>query len=266
MRSVFIGFLLAAVISAKSTLVDGVVVAVDPVARTMLVAHRPVAKYMDAMTMPFHVEDPAQLAGLHPGVRILFDLVVEKERSFARNVRRFGDSDVPVAAPKEKLGVGSELPDFRLIDQNGRAITRADLRGKVAAVDFIYTRCPLPDVCPRLSANFAALQRKFLPRLGADLVLLSVTVDPDYDTPAVLLDYAKRWRAETQGWRFLTGEVSGIAAALGEVYWTDEGSIGHNSITSIIGRDGKLAAMVDGSSWRIDQLEALVEKELELNQ
>ena len=67
----------------------------------------------------------------------------------------------------------------------------ADFRGKVVAVDFIYTRCPLPDVCPRLAANFAALQRRFRDRLGSELMLLSVTVDPEYDTPAVLADYAK---------------------------------------------------------------------------
>ena len=229
----------------------------------MLVAHRPIGKYMEAMTMPFHVEDPGQLAGLHPGTRIQFDLVVEKDHSFARNVHKYGDTDTPVAAPKEQLAVGARLPEFQLTDQSGRVIQNADLRGKVAVVDFIYTRCPLPDICPRLSANFAALQRKFLSRPGNDLLLLSITVDPDYDTPQILADYAKRWSADNHSWHFLTGEVSKIAAALGEVYWTDEGSIGHNSMTSIIGRDGKLAAMVDGASWRIDQLEELVQHELE---
>jgi len=246
--------------------VDGIVIAVDPVARTMLVSHRPIGKYMDAMAMPFRVEDPGQLAGLHPGVRVQFDLIVEKDHSFARNVRKYGGADVPIAAPKEQLQVGGRLPEFGLTDQDGREVSLSDLRGKVVAVDFIYTRCPLPDVCPRLSANFAALQRKFQTRPGRDLLLLSITVDPDYDTPGVLSGYAKRWGADSRGWRFLTGDVSKIAAALGEVYWTDEGSIGHNSMTSIVGRDGRLAAMVDGSSWRVDQLEELVQHVLESTQ
>jgi protein SCO1/2 len=135
----------------------------------------------------------------------------------------------------------------------------------VVAVNFIYTRCPLPDVCPRLSASFATLQKRFADRLGRDLVLLSVTVDPDYDTPAVLAEYARRWGADDRGWRFLTGDVARVAAQLGEVYWADEGTIGHNSVTSIVGRDGRLAAAVDGSSWRVDQLASLIAHELEGN-
>jgi protein SCO1/2 len=188
--------------------------------------------------------------------------VVEKDRSLARNVRKSGGADVEIPAPKEKLQIGGALSDFRLTDQQGREVRFDQFRGKVLAIDFIYTRCPLPDVCPRLSANFAALQRRFQESLGKDLVLLSVTVDPDFDTPAVLADYAKRWSAGN-GWHFLTGDVTRLAAQLGEVYWTDEGSIGHNSMTSIIGRDGRLAAVVEGAGYRVDQLEHLIARELE---
>jgi len=147
---------------------------------------------------------------------------------------------------------------FALVAQEGRTVRMADFRGKVLAIDFIYTRCPLPDVCPLLSANFAALSRHFAKELGSELVLVSVTVDPEYDTPAVLAAYAKRWRADANGWRFLTGDVAKLAGALGEVYWSDEGSIGHNSTTSIIGSDGHLAAVVDGSGWRLEQMQYLI--------
>jgi protein SCO1/2 len=92
--------------------------------------------------------------------------------------------------------------------------------------------------------------------------LLSVTVDPDFDTPAVLAEYARRWAAGP-GWLFLTGDVAPLASALGEVYWADEGSIGHYSTTSIIGRDGRLAALVEGSNYRPDQLAHLIERQLE---
>ena len=129
----------------------------------------------------------------------------------------------------------------------------------MVAVNFIYTRCPLPDVCPRLSANFAAMQRKFR---DAGLLLLSVTVDPDYDTAAVLEEYAQRWGADPERWRFLGGDQAALAAALGEVYWSGEGAIGHNSVTSIIGRDGRLAARLEGSSFRADQLENLIAHQL----
>jgi protein SCO1/2 len=254
-------FFLPVLLAAKTFAVDGIVVAVDPSARTMLVSHRAIGRYMPAMMMPFRVADPGELTALYPGARVQFDLTVEKSGSLARHVHKTGDGEIP--PPKEKLRIGEPLPQFQLTDQRGQTLRLADLRGKVLAIDFLYTRCPLPDVCPRLAADFATLQRRFHDRLGKDLVLISVTVDPDYDTPSVLAAYAKRWAADPNGWRFLTGDVATLAAALGEVYWTDEGSIGHNSTTSIVGRDGRLAAIVDGSSWRIDQLADLIAKELE---
>ena len=237
-------------------------VALDPAARTMLVSHRPIANYMGAMMMPFRVADADELAGLRPGVRVRFDLEVGRDRSLARRIRRTGEAPLPDPVPH--LSIGDALPPFQLIDSSGRAVTEADLAGKVAVVNFIYTRCPLPDVCPRLSANFAALQRRFRDRLGTELILLSVTVDPDYDTPAVLAEYARRWNAEPGGWLFLTGNPEPLARALGELYWADEGTIGHNSMTSIIGRDGRLTAVVEGADFRPDQLAHLVERALEI--
>jgi protein SCO1/2 len=236
----------AIVAGARSYHVDGVVVAVDPMARTMLVSHRPIANYMPAMLMPFRVADARDLESLHPGVRVEFSLEVGKQHTVARNIRRAAGADIEIAAPKERLRIGDPVSDL------------AEYRGRVVAINFIYTRCPLPDVCPRLSANFAAMQLRFR---NTDLMLISVTVDPDYDTPAMLADYARRWGAEPDRWRFLTGNTP-LAAALGEVYWTDEGSIGHNSVTSIIGRDGRLAAVLEGSAYRADQLENLIEHEL----
>jgi protein SCO1/2 len=215
---------------------------------------------MPAMVMPFRVEQPGELAVLYPGARVQFDLVITNHRSLARNLRKAGGPDAAIQAPEERLHIGDFVPEFHLADSTGNAVGLADLRGKVVAIDFIYTRCPLPDVCPRLSANFATLQRRFR---GRDVILLSVTVDPDYDTPAVLADYAKRWAADAAMWRFLTGDIGPLAAALGEVYWTDEGSIGHNSTTTILDRQGRVAAMVEGSNYRIDQLEHLIARELE---
>ncbi|SPE26789.1 Electron transport protein SCO1/SenC [Candidatus Sulfopaludibacter sp. SbA6] len=258
-----LGLLAVAAFAAKSYTVDGIVVAVDPTARTLLVSHRPIGKYMGAMMMPFRVENAAELTGLYPGVRIQFELVVGKDHSVARNVRRTGGADAEIPPPKEKLKIGDPVADFRLTDQQGGEVRLDQLRGKVLAINFLYTRCPLPDVCPRLAANFATLQRRFQPELGKDLMLASVTVDPDYDTPAVLADYAKRWGADSRGWRFLTGDVGQLAAELGEVYWTDEGSIGHNSMTSVISREGRLVAVVEGSGYRVDQLAHLIARELE---
>src|SRR2546423_1344450 len=220
-------------IALAAKTVDGVVVAVARPARTMMVSHRPIPGYMDAMLMPFRVDDARELTGIGPGTRVQFDLAVTRGGSTARHVRITGRGELPPA--KGRLTIGEGLPEFRLTDQMGRTVTARDLRGKVTAIDFIYTRCPLPDVCPRLSANFAALQRRF----GKDVMLVSVTVDPDFDTPAVLAEYARRWGADPQGWLFLTGDVAPLAGALGQIYWADEGTIGHNSSTAVIDRNGR---------------------------
>lgn len=263
MRSLFTFVAILAVpLAARTWPVDGIVIAVDPAARTMLVSHRAIPHYMPAMMMPFRVESTAQLASLHPGERIVFELTVTKRQSVARNIRPGGSGDAILPEPEQTLAMGSVLPAFRLTDQSGGTVSNAELMGKVVAIDFIYTRCPLPDVCPRLSANFAMLQRHFETQAENGLLLLSVTVDPDFDTPPVLAAYARRWAAGS-GWRFLTGDVAPLAAALGEIYWAEEGSIGHNSTTSIIGRDGRLAARVEGSNYRADQLVHLIARQLE---
>lgn len=262
-RLLAIALLFPSSLLAKTYAVDGIVVALDPVARTILVSHRPIANYMPAMAMPFRVADPTELAALHPGMRITFELSATRHSSIARKIRPTGAADETIPPPKERLHVGEAIPDVTLTDQLGRPTRLADLRGKVLAINFIYTRCPLPDVCPRLSASFAAIQRRLASAMGSSLLLLSITVDPDYDTSAILLEYAARWGADERGWRFLTGDVAKIAAALGEIYWTDEGSIGHNSSTAVVGRDGRIAAIVEGSTWRVEQLENVLRHELE---
>src|SRR5262249_26162873 len=130
-----------------------------------------------------------------------FDLHVGKDESLARHVKvRETLLDIPVAAPTNRLAIGDLVPDFSLIDQAGRTVRLRDFSGRVVAVDFIYTRCPLPDVCPRLSANFSYLNKRV-----PDVALLSITIDPQFDTPPMLSEYARRYGCDGERWRFLTG-------------------------------------------------------------
>ncbi len=261
----FISCLFVSLLSAKTYAVDGVVVALDTARNTIVVSHRPIGRFMPAMTMPFHVENSGEMKALHPGSRVQFELSIENGKSQARNVRSVGEADLDIPRSKNRKKIGETIPDFTLTDQDARPVRLSDFHSKIVAVNFIYTRCPLPDVCPRLSANFAFLQRRFRQQLGKDLILLSITIDPQFDTPAVLLDYAKRWGANREAWRFLTGnsaEIQNVADSFGLVYWPDEGSIGHTATTSIIDPDGRLAAIVEGSSFRTDQLAELIARQL----
>lgn len=247
---------LACAAEARWHAVDGLVVAVNPPMFT--VAHRPIPGYMQAMTMDFRAASPTELEKVRPGARVRFTL----QDRVARGIRVVpaGDSDMP--KPTVEPRIGEPAPDFKLIDQHGRPVSLGSFRGKIIALNFLYTRCPMPEVCPRLAASFASLQRKI-----PEVVLLSITIDPQWDTPEVLAEYAKLWRARDEGWRFLTGSpetVKQAATAWGLIYWPEEGAIVHTSRTAIIGRDGKLLAMVEGSSHRTDQLVNLVRHYLQI--
>jgi protein SCO1/2 len=258
---------------AKHYRIEGLVLQVDPSARTILVSHRPIDNYMSAMTMPFHVAPHEDLSTLAPGTRLTFDLSVGKHASIARNLKpkivklEADGKEIRVDPPPNKIALGATVPDFTLTDQSNRTVHLSDFHGRVIAIDFIYTRCPLPDVCPRLSANFASVAKRLIaPTSSRDIQLLSITIDPQYDTPAVLTEYAHRYGADGQSWRFLTGSfdrIRDVAGIFGLVYWPEEGSITHTVATAVIGRDGKLAALIDGSSYRPEQLRDLIQHTLE---
>lgn len=258
---------------AKRYRVTGLVLGVDRAKQTFVVSHNDIHGYMPAMVMPFHAERAAELEPLKPGSRVTFQLVVGQGKTQARNIRAQGGAagvlidqgdKIRLQTPIGKVAIGAPVPDFTLTDQATKPVRLSDFRGKVVAIDFIYTRCPLPDVCPRLSANFARLQRRFT---GQDLVLLSVTIDPLYDTPEVLSRYAKIWKADPAMWHFLTGgvgDVEAVARRLGMIYWPEEGLMTHTSQTGVIGRNGKLAAIVEGSSYAVKQLGDLIAAEMEV--
>ncbi len=241
---------------------EGIVLRVDPSGQTLLVSHRAIRGYMEGMAMPFRVADSKELEGLTPGARIDFRLNVSRKQSYISRVRRRKIPLEDVQLPKEshQVRVGDEVPDFGLIDQSGKTVRLSGFRGGLVAIDFIYTRCPMPDVCPRLSANFALLQRRF----GSRLTLLSVTIDPQFDTPEVLAEYARRWGAGAS-WHFLTGppqEIQEAAGSFGLVYWPEDGVITHTSATALIGPDGRLRALLEGSAFTVGQLVDLVQAEL----
>lgn len=206
--------------------------------------------------MPFRVDRPEELDGLAPGSRVNFQLKVGKQSTLARHITLQPSAaldNVPIPKPVGKLAIGASVPDFELTDQLGRTVKLSELRGKLVAIDFIYTRCPLPDVCPRLSANFARLQKRF----AGKMVLLSITLDPQYDTAEVLADYGHRWAADPSMWHFLTGpdqDIQRIAGQFGLVYWPEEGLITHTVSTALVSDEGKLLALLEGSSFTSQQL------------
>jgi protein SCO1 len=268
--------------AAQRYAVRGMVVAVNRAGNTFTASIEAIPGYMQAMTMPFEVRQTKDLDGLAPGAIVEFTLIVEARTSRAERIRvvRFQNVEqdpftahrltllreiVSGAAAVKSLALGETVPDFRLTDQKTRAVALSGLRGKIVAVNFIYTSCALPNFCLRLANHFGALQKRFKHQLGRDLVLLTVTFDPVHDTPEVLAKYAEQWNADAASWHFLTGpetEIQRTCRLFGVHAFPDEGLMDHSLHTVLIDRQGKLIANIEGNQFTAAQLGDLTERAL----
>jgi protein SCO1/2 len=259
----------------------GLVLGVDAAAQTISVSCEAVAGLMPAMVMSFSVRDAATLAAVKPGASVEFtwirdgdsssidDLRVRAYRSLEEEplefrrlqlLNRLSSGSLPPA-----LEAGRSVPDFTLTDQEHQPIALSSFEGKVVALTFTYVRCPNPTYCFRLASNFSQLQRRFASRMGTDLVLLTLAIDPNLDRGAALADYAQAWTADARAWHFLTGPVDAVrrtAALFGVAFWQNDGLVTHSFHTAVIDRRGVLVANLDGNEFSGQQLGDLVETAL----
>jgi len=168
----------------------------------------------------------------------------------------------PIEPPSGfSVSIGARVPDFTLIDHTRQTVRFSSLAGKVVVVNFIYTRCALPQFCLRVSNNFGVLQKRFAKELGKDVVLLTITFDPQRDTPEALAAYASQWKPDPKTWHFLTGPVADVrkvCALFGVEYFPDEGLMNHSLRTAVIDRTGTLVASIEGNTYSPEQLGDLV--------
>ena len=263
---------------------SGIVLRVNRVAHSIQVSCREIPEYMPAMVMDLSVRDPKEIVELAAGTMIDFILAVSDDSAYAESIRvhQFQSTDQePMAARQlnlvsslvdstsretKPLSVGQRVPDFSLISQKHEPIKLSQFAGKVVAITFLYSHCPLPNFCFRLSNNFSIVQRRFTDRMGRDLVLLSITFDPEHDQPEVLSHYAGNWKAaDTKGWYFLTGplqEIQKVTLEFGMSFWQDEGLITHALHTVILDRRGYMVANLEGNEFTGQQLGDLLESVL----
>jgi protein SCO1 len=261
----------------KRYAVRGMVLRVDAAARTFTVSHEAIEGLMSAMIMPFEVRDARELAAVAPGALVDFTLVVGAQAGYATDivVRKYQTAEQdPLTARRlallkkaagravPPLPSGAAVPDFTLVDQAGQPVRFSTIAaGKVVAMNFVYTRCALPQFCLRASNVFSVMQRRFARQYGRDLVLLTVTFDPERDTPEVLATYAARFNADPKMWRFLTGktaDVRRVSAMFGVESYLDEGLVNHSLHTAVIDRRGRLVANIEGNQYTPEQLGDLI--------
>jgi protein SCO1/2 len=252
--------------------VHGVVVNLYPADGEIELKHGAISGLMEAMTMPYKVEDPAALSEMHPGDAITATIECERDATGPLNLRLKNIVIVAQARPDYKPAVqynvpapGDAVPDFKLLNQFGHTIEMKQFRGKVVALTFIYTRCPLPDYCPRMTQNFAVIDKALRadPKLSHETHLLSVSFDPAYDTPRMLKSYGETYiganaDAAFQHWDFAAPPTDELVKM--EQYFDvgvtpgESGMLQHSLSTVIIGKDGKIVAFWPTNDWSVDEL------------
>jgi protein SCO1/2 len=245
---------------------DGQILAVNTDAREITVKHGDIVGLMPAMTMTFPVAAESDLLDRNPGDMIRATLEVTGGQGRLANVVKTGSAPLPantneVALAAGLLEEGDAVPDAALIDQTDRRRSLSEWTGTPMLVGFVYTTCPFPNFCPLIDRNFAALQRAIAAdsRLAGRVRLLSISIDPTHDTPAVLAAHATKLEADPAVWTFLTGDpatVDRVAGRYGVGITRPEapGDISHNLRTTLVGRDGHVRKIYSGNEWTTDEV------------
>jgi len=254
--------------------VEGKVVSVEKDKNLVTMAHEDIKDYMPAMTMPFTVSPRWHWVydtPLVPGDHITATLVVDGLRSWLEDVvitKNSSETGSAQGAARVEPKPGEEVPDYRLVNQDDKAIRIKNYRGKALLLTFIFTRCRMSDQCALMSNNFAAIDQELekQPELRAKTHLLSISFDPEYDTPKVLRSYGGahtgNYTDETFAyWEFASGsaaEVKGIAEFFGLQYNKDfqsgQDQLVHSLRTALIGPGGKIVKVYRGNEWKPDEV------------
>ena len=241
----------------------GTVVQVDKAQQHLVVNHEEIPGFMGAMTMPYPVVEAQTLEKLSPGDQITADVVVTPNEIHLENVVVVKKSDgktSPTGAQLQPSDEGTSVPDFTLMNQDGKRVHLAHYRGKSVLLTFIYTRCPLPDYCPLMTHNFAELEKNIeeSPGLYAKTHLLSISFDSQYDTPKVLRNYAhafvaNRGQQTFEHWEFATipaAEKNDVTKSFDLFVTVEQGQITHSMSTAIISPDGRIFKAYNGNDWK----------------
>lgn len=254
--------------TATSTVypLTGEITSVDVTRKILVVRHDEIKGYMPAMTMEFIVSD-GDLALAKPGQRIRAEMIPAKDGDFrlekiwpddksaadtiaagARVLRE----DTHTRGRKAYREVGETAPDFALYDQEGRVVQGARFRGRQVMLNFIFTRCPVATMCPAATMKMTATQKLAREAGVTNIELVSITLDPAYDTPGVLREYATARGIDTANFSFLTGPdkaIKDLLVQFGVLAELEADLLKHTLTTLLIDENGKIIHRADGSVW-----------------
>ncbi len=247
--------------------VKGIIRELKADGKTVKIKHEAVTNYMPAMTMDFEVKDSKELRGLKVGDAIIFKMVVQEDNFWIERLKKLNSSPEELPSREtfrrvldvELLKVGEALPEYHFTNELGQSVSTTNWRGNGVVFTFIFTACPIPTFCPRMSQNFSEVQKKLktTPNAPTNWKLFSISFDPEKDSPAVLKNYAKRYESDSAHWNFLTGDllqITAIAQQVGQLFWSENGSINHNLRTVVVDANGKIQKIIPENKWTPDEL------------
>ena len=249
--------------------VKGVIREVFPDKKKVKITHEEIPGYMEAMTMLLDVRDADELKDLQAGDNIIFRMVVLEDDGWIENIRKLDGPRTPLpadpplrrAAIVEALGVGDAVPEYSFTNMLGQVVKLSELKGRAVGFTFIFTRCPFPTFCPRLNTSFQQAHNKLkaLTNGVTNWTLLSITMDPEYDTVNRLKDYALRYNPDTNHWQFVTGDLTDITAIgeqFGLQFWRPKPNdpINHNVRTVVIDAKGRVQWISNDNEFKSDDL------------
>lgn len=256
--------------SYKTYKLRGKVVSTNPKSGEVTVDHEAIQGFMDAMTMPYKLKDPSVLSELHPGDVITADVLVSQNADADILLDHVvvvaqGRADYKPKVSYHVPELGDAVPDFKMRNQDGHTISLKQFRGKDLLITFIYTRCPLPTFCPRVTHHFADINRQLAadPGLYKKTHLLCVSFDPEHDTPERLKAYAATYigsdaKNAFAHWDFAVPDKQSLDQvaqwfAVGLTREPDS-TITHTLSTTLIGADGKVVKFYPGNDWTVAQV------------
>ena len=264
----------------QAFLVHGIVRELKPEENSLVIQHEEIPGYMPAMTMPLKVKKPKEMANLQPGDNVSFQMVVTKTDGWIEQVKKLPASESPappapvlpstfptnapvrVVRDVEPLNIGDPLPDYTFTNELGQAVSLAQFKGQALAITFIFTRCPFPTFCPQMSRYFRETQEKLKQQTSmTNWHLLTLSFDPEFDTPAVLKNYAEEYQADPSRWNFLTGaliDVTALTEQFGVQFWrVNPGEpLSHNLRTVVVDAAGRVQKIFPNNNWTSDELVA----------
>lgn len=254
--------------------VRGIVRSIAPDRSTVDVEHEEIRGFMPSMTMPFTPRDAKEIANLRINDAIAFRIEVTDSNVWMTNVRQIAASDLklpsatPTAAAKSaaaslRVKEGDVMPVFDLTNERGEHVSVETYRGRPFVLTFIFTRCPMPNFCPRMSNNFAELQTAIQHGTGAlaETRLLSITLDPQYDTPGILKQYGEHAGADPKIWNFATGapsEIDDLTHAFAVYRQNESGTISHGLTTALVDANGTVVKIARGNGWTPEEFVAAI--------